>query len=137
MKKIFELIIMCFICLANFSSCKTEAPLVSDIKNIHLAITEGNLSISPIFGESDNCSYTIIYYIDEKEIGRTRNKSYGLTYELSSEQLSIGEHHVIRIEFFGKHEGKYTDAYIERKFSIKYSIMDNSSALIGDVNEIS
>lgn len=116
------------ICLFAFTGCEKEVNAVSDIQSLHIAIEDGMLNIYPIFGEEDNCTYTIVYSLDEKEIGRVRNHPYELKYELQSEDIAIGDHFIL-VEFYGKHSGGYSDLYIEKKLSAKYTILENGATL--------
>lgn len=66
-------------------------------------------------GEDDNCTYTIIYNLDEKEIGKVRKYPYELIYELQPEDLTI-RNHLIIIETYGKYSGKMADMYFEKNY---------------------
>lgn len=123
------------ICLFIFTSCEKEENAVSNIQSLHLTIDNGILDIYPVFGADDNCTYTIVYSLDNKEIGRVRNHPYELKYELRSQDMTIGEHYIL-VEFYGKHSGKYSDLYIEKKLSVKYAIRENGTSENGDVETI-
>ncbi|MDO4179703.1 MAG: hypothetical protein Q4D36_00250, partial [Bacteroidales bacterium] len=121
--------------LFAFSSCEKEENVVSNIQSLHFVIEDGILNIYPIFGENDNCTYTIVYSLDDTEIGRVRSLPYELEYELKPEDLATGDHFIL-VEFYGKHSGKYSDLYIEKKLSVKYSILGNGTVENGDVETI-
>ena len=123
------------VCLFVFTSCEKEENAISNIQSLHLTINDGVLNIYPVFGEDDNCSYTIVYNLDNKEIGRVRSHPYELKYELQSEDMAIGDHYIL-VEFYGKHSGKYSDLYIEKKLSVKYTILENGTSENGDVETI-
>ncbi len=129
----FHLIIIIYI--LAFASCNKEENAVSNIQSIHFAIEDGMLNIYPVFGEDDNCTYTIVYSLDEKEIGRFRSHPYELRYELQSEDLAIGNHFIL-IEFYGKYSGGYSDFYIEKRLSAKYTISENGTFENSDVEPI-
>lgn len=114
------------ICLFSFFSCERDCIIVSDIQNIHIVVENDMLNVYPIFGKEDNCTYTVVYSLDEKEIGRVRNHPYELKYELQSDNLSVGDHFIL-IEFYGKHSEGLAGAYVERRFSAKYSIHEDGT----------
>lgn len=134
MKTLFGYLII-IIYLFTFVGCEKEENVVSNIQSLHLAIEDGILNIYPIFGEDDNCTYTIVYSLDEKELGRVRSHPYELKYELQSEDLVIGDHFIL-VEFYGKHSGEYSDSYIEKRLSAKYAILENGISKNGDVETI-
>lgn len=114
MKSLYYYLII-IICLFISTSCEKEENAVSNIQNIHLSIENGILNIYPILGEDDNCTYTIIYNLDEKEIGKVRKYPYELIYELQPEDLTI-RNHLIIIETYGKYSGKMADMYFEKNY---------------------
>lgn len=135
-RKIFCLFV-CIFTLFNLYSCKDEDSIVCNISSISLSITDGKMCITPVFGEDDNCTYTIVCNLDNNEIGRIRQPPYILVYELEPDDIIIGQH-VIRVDFYAKHEGASydTDTYIERKFRVIYTIDSDGAIEIEKAEEI-
>lgn len=125
MKTLFGYLVI-IIYLFTFAGCEKEENVVSNIQSLHLSIKDGILNIYPVFGEDDNCTYTIVYSLNEKELGRVRSHPYELKYELQSEDLAIGDHFIL-VEFYGKHSSEYLDSYIEKRLSAKYTIFENGT----------
>ena len=114
-----------------FTNCKTEVEGHCDIQSFSFEFTESSIAITPIIGEEDNYSYTVTYYIDGTEIGKTRKAPYIIRHELSDAQLTTGKHEG-EIKFNGKRSKSGVELYIERSFIFTYMVSEN-----GDINLLS
>lgn len=95
------------------------------------------MCIAPVFGEDDNCTYTIVYYVDNNEIGRIRQPPYIMIYELKPDDTITGQH-IIQVDFYAKHDGTSydTDTYVERKFRIMYMVDSDGVIEVEKAEEI-
>lgn len=132
MKTFFSYLVLIF-CLFTFTGCENEEEnIVSSIHGLNFVIEDGILNISPVIGEDDNYTYTIVYSLDGKELGRLREYPFELKYELQSEDLAIGTH-LIFVEFYGKYSGRNFELYSEESLSVRYTILENGELKNGDV----
>lgn len=130
MKRIGSLLIS-LIAILMLTNCKTEVKGYCDIRSFSFEFTESSITITPIIGEEDNYSYTVTYFIDGIEIGKTRKVPYSITHELSDEERTPGKHDG-EIRFNGKRSKSGVDLYIERSFIYTYLASEN-----GDLDLIS
>lgn len=123
MKKL-TLILFSILSLLMLTNCKKEIEGKSDIRSFDIDFTESSINITPTIGPEDNYTYTVVYFIDGREIGRVRKAPYSITHELSEEEKAEGLHQG-EIMFYGKHSEDDIELYIERPFAYTYLVSEN------------
>ena len=135
MKKIFFLMMASIVMTLTVSSCKNEettiVTAISDLQKINLDYQNKVVKLTPVFGESDNCTYVFQYMIDGKMVYLAAQSPYSMNYTLSGDFLSIGNH-VISTEYTASFRG--TSMWKKQVDVCKYTIDEDGKIKFESAN---